>query len=301
MGTYQISHTHEDGTLIEGTERGDAAIGILKANGWRWSRNLGSWYVPRSRDSFAPRAKIDATVRALEAAGHTVTLDIDDEPRSTAQVEADRAVRAQERTEALREKAVRAEERSRAAWDRAEATGRALPPGGEPIKVGHHSEGRHRRALERAHSAMGAAVAANREAEEAARRAESASHTTGARYAPITVANRIDKLEADRRRLARQKVTASGEWAEKLAALLARTEDQLDYWRGVHEAQIAAGEAADLGPDSVHVGDLVQIKGRYWERVVRVNKKTVTVRDTDGWENRVPYSRLTARRAPAAA
>lgn len=297
MGSYTITHSHQDGTMIEGTERGDAAIEVLKVTGWRWSRVLGGWYLPRTRDHFAPRVKIEMTVRALQRAGHTVTTEIDDEPRPTEQVEADRAVRA----EALRVKATRAEARERAAWDRAQAAGRALPAGGEPIKVGHHSEGRHRRALERAHSTLGAAVAASDEAAVAARRVEVSSRAAGARYAPVTVANRIDKLEAERRRLVRRQVTASGAWADKLAALLARTEEQLDYWCGVRAEQVAAGEAVDLGPHCVSVGDVVQVKGWRWARVVRVNKKTVTVRDADGWDSRVPYSRLTARRAPAAA
>lgn len=301
MGSYTITHSHQDGTMIEGTERGDAAIETLKVTGWRWSRALGSWYLPRTRDRFAPRVKIEMTVRALESAGHTVTTELDDEPRPTEQVEADRAVRAEARTDALRVKATRAEARSRVAWDRAQAAGRALPPGGEPIKVGHHSEGRHRRALERAHSTMGAAVAASHEAAVAARRAEVSSRAAGARYAPVTVVNRIDKLEAERRRIIRQRVTASSAWARRLATMLAETEDQLAYWRGVRAEQVAAGEAIDLGPHCVNVGDVVQVKGWRWARVVRVNKKTVTVREADGLESRVAYGHLTDRRARVAA
>ena len=45
-----ITHTAAEGTLIEGTSRADGTNHILKACGWRWSRNLGAWYVPASRD-----------------------------------------------------------------------------------------------------------------------------------------------------------------------------------------------------------------------------------------------------------
>ena len=294
--TYTIRHTHEGGTLIEGTERGDSAIGILKSSGWRWSRALGQWFIPRTRDSFAPWPKIEMTVGALERAGLEVVVEIDDEARPTAQVEADRAERVQARTQALREKAQRVQARAAAAWERSEAAVRSLPPGGEPIKVGHHSEGRHRRALERARLTMGAAVVADEEAASAVRRAQVSSAAMSARFAPVTVASRIERLEAERRRLVRQKVTATQEQVCRLAAQLASTDDQLAYWREVRESQVASGVAAGLGPESVRVGDLVQVKGWRWERVARVNRKTVTVRDADGWESRVPFSRLTARR-----
>ncbi|WP_299212303.1 DUF3560 domain-containing protein [uncultured Tateyamaria sp.] len=39
-------------------------------------------------------------------------------------------------------------------------------PFGQPILVGHHSEGRHRRALERAHAAMDRGVEASKRADE---------------------------------------------------------------------------------------------------------------------------------------
>lgn len=50
-------------------------------------------------------------------------------------------------------------------------------PFGQPILVGHHSERKHRRAIERAHKAMGRGVAASNAADEA--RARAASVGTG--------------------------------------------------------------------------------------------------------------------------
>ena len=52
-----ITHTHAAGTLIDGTGRADGSAEVLKtvanpytgrAGAWRWSRNLGSWYVARA-------------------------------------------------------------------------------------------------------------------------------------------------------------------------------------------------------------------------------------------------------------
>ena len=53
--------------------------------------------------------------------------------------------------------------------------------------------------IDRAHNALGKAVAADREADHAAQRAESAARTTELRNSPVTVANRIHKLEAEQR------------------------------------------------------------------------------------------------------
>ena len=78
MSALTITHTHAEGTLIDGTSRGDGSAEVLKAQRWRWSRNLGSWYIPQSRDRRAKLPQINATATALRAAGFTVELDIDD-------------------------------------------------------------------------------------------------------------------------------------------------------------------------------------------------------------------------------
>ncbi|MFG1626217.1 hypothetical protein [Kribbella sp. NPDC049227] len=36
----EIVHTHVEGSLAIGTRRGDGSAEILKANNWRWSRQL---------------------------------------------------------------------------------------------------------------------------------------------------------------------------------------------------------------------------------------------------------------------
>ena len=51
-----ITHAPSEGTLIDGTSRGDGTADILRTNGWRWSRTLGSWYLPHSRDR-APKTQ----------------------------------------------------------------------------------------------------------------------------------------------------------------------------------------------------------------------------------------------------
>ena len=42
MTALTIPHTHESGTLIDGTTRGDGTADALKATGWRWGRSIGA-------------------------------------------------------------------------------------------------------------------------------------------------------------------------------------------------------------------------------------------------------------------
>ena len=60
----------------------------------------------------------------------------------------------------------RARQKSREAEEHLNRSGRNLPDNGQPILVGHHSEHRHRRAIERSHSAMQRSVDADKEAKE---------------------------------------------------------------------------------------------------------------------------------------
>ncbi|WP_235214910.1 DUF3560 domain-containing protein [Rhodococcus opacus] len=194
-----ISHSAADGTLMEGTSRGDGTNEALKALGWRWFRSLGTWGIRGSRDRAPKLHLIESTAAALRAAGFEVRIEIDATARPTAEVEADRIERQAGRVAALEDKAQRRADQADQAWEADRRAHDALPEGGEPIHVGHHSERRHRRAIETAHRTLGQAVAAEEEAKAARRRAVSAAVTTSARYNPETVKNRIDSLQASQR------------------------------------------------------------------------------------------------------
>ncbi|TPW78064.1 DUF3560 domain-containing protein [Schumannella soli] len=305
-----ITHTHEAGTLIEGTSRGDGTADILKANRWRWGRSISAWYVPNSRDHRPNHPTIRRTADALTAAGFEVTTELDESVRSTAEVEAGKIARQADRVAALEQKVDRKQAAADAAWQRHEADAARLPEGGEPVKIGHHSEPRHRRALDRAHASMGASVQADHDANEVARRADEASHTTGARYSVVTVANRIQKLGADIRR-AERSIEADYYHPERgyepatqerkdaravaIAPRLTELRDQLTYWESVRAEQIADGTATNYSRDTIKPGDTVKVGG-YWYRVVRANAKTVSVDTGHSWTQTTPYAKITAHR-----
>lgn len=326
MTAIDITHTAADGTLADGMIRGDGTYEILRANGFRWFPSLGMMGIQSSRDRQPNEYKINRAARALEEAGHTVTVEIDRTHRDPAQVEADRAARQADRVAALENKADRRAADAEAAWNAEQRATAALPPGGEPIKVGHHSEGRHRRAIDRAHNALGKAVAADREADRAASRAESAARTTELRNSPVTVANRIHKLEAEQRADQRaldghtrtlftdgrgvkhteQTTAATGEYRERIIARMAERAATITYWQGIRTAQIADGQAGDYRPDTITAGDLVKIRHHGWTPVLRTNKKTVSVQTPAPFGGRlirhtVPYPEIQGHRPADAA
>ncbi len=292
-----ITHTEADGTLIEGTAKDDGSADALKANRWRWSRNLGTWYLPRSRDTAPKTHVIDATAAALREAGHEVTVTIAAGVRDIATVEADRAQRQADRVDALDAKV----DRRRAQLDAAEARDRAahdaLPPMGEPVKIGHHSEGRHRRAIDRAHNATRAAIDARAAVTQAENRAETAAKTTDHRNNPAVIARRIDRLSAQRRAAQRNldrytgKDTApASRYRAELADTIERLDAEVDYWQSVRAAQDAEGRKL-YARDDINPGDLVKICG-HWRTVRRVNAKSVSVETGYSWTDTVKYDAI---------
>jgi len=319
--TITITHTHEDGTLVEGTSKGDGTNRILKDHGFRWFGSLGCWGIQRSRDRQANEWKINRAANALRAAGHDVEVEIDNTHRDTATVEADRAARQAARVDALAAKAERADQRAADADAANERATAALPPGGEPIKIGHHSERRHRKAIEKAHTAMSKSIAADQEAERAHQRATSAARTTDRRYHPQTVARRIAKLQAEQRADQREldgysrtlfvsadtgkkyidtHEGARGHRREQLQARMAQRGEDIAYWESVREQQIADGIATNYGPDTIAVGDLIEYDRRWWCKVVRINRKSVSVEtQIGGYTSRhtVAYPDITQHKA----
>lgn len=306
--TLTITHTHADGTLLDGTSRGDGSNVVLKeVRGWRWSRNLGSWYVPRSRDVRANTPLINRTKEALEAAGFDVDVSIDDEFRSTAVVEDALAERQEQRVDALYAKADRKAADAVAADEAHERAHKALPPFGEPIKVGHHSERRHRKSLDRAWNALGKSVEANRDADEAARRAESAATTTQTRYNPGVIQRRLKKLTADLGRAQRahdgetrtlyvingvrhvEKIdAATGAYRDRLAQQIEHLNEQIEHWTQVL-ADAAASGANIWSKDTIRIGDRIAYWGG-WEVVSKVNAKSIRV---EGFHyGTLPYDKI---------
>lgn len=304
-----ISHTAADGTLVEGTSRGDGTAEILKLEGWRWGRSIASWYLPRSRDRAPQRRTIERTGAQLRAAGFTVEISVDETYRSAAEVEASKIERQADHAARLEDKAHRRANAAAAADAAAARAHDALPPMGEPIKIGHHSEGRHRAAISKASKTMLKSIEADRAAAEAAERAATAARATDHRYAPEQIVRRIERLEAElgtwrrRRDGSSRRISnggievthpATGDYAERVSREIERLDDELAYWRDVRQQQIADGQVTEHTRETIRIGDLIQFSG-IWGKVTRLNAKSATAIGVYG-KMLAPYPRITAHR-----
>ncbi len=214
-------------------------------------------------------------------------------------------------------KAARKEADAETANQRIRSTLDALPPGGEPVKIGHHCEGRHRRAIARAETAMGASVAADQQARDVAARATTAAQTLATRHGPLAVASKIERIKDDLRALERKingsshnfgggyietRPPATGGHLARLETLYAEAADQLTYWQNIRAEQLATGQATDYSPETVTKGGHVRV-GHSWYEVARVNKKTVSLivdRFSSGKAHTLtyPYAKISYYRAP---
>ncbi|GAA0918970.1 DUF3560 domain-containing protein [Nonomuraea longicatena] len=258
-----IRHTHVDGTLVEGTRKGDGAWEILKPIGFHYFPSIRAIGIRHSRDRVADRWTINRGAEKLREAGFEVEVSIDDEHRDRATVLADQADRLEDRRHALANKADRHAGRAASAYDRAHQIADGIPMG-QPILVGHPSERRARKDREKIDRAMQTGAQESDLAHETARRANAVGSAAAYSARPSVTARRIKTAEAELRGIQRrlngyervfrdhhgkpyyiethQPVT--GEQREQLLARKAQLEDQLAY----DKQQVAA---ADDGPVTV--------------------------------------------------
>lgn len=313
--TITISHTRAEGTLVDGTARGDGSAHPLRANGFRWSRNLGCWYLPQSRERAAKTYRINGVEQALRAAGFEVEVRIDDAKagRTRAEIEAEANARAENRADRYAGYAANAAGRRDAAWKRADQlVGDTM---GQPILIGHHSEKTHRNRLEKAHAAERRGLRENDKATYWSNRTNAAENYQASREDIPRTLRRLEKLRADRRRVQRRldDPTTVGDYRERMVAEAARLDDDIAYW----QAHVDRAEAAGVkiwGRDDFAKGDFVQIGGDRWLEVIRVNAKSLTVpaglaavgrsvtRAADNrysWNDKVTYDEVTGRKTAA--
>jgi hypothetical protein len=232
--------------------------------------------------------KVDKAAEALRAAGFEVTVEVDEgEARPFAEQEADRNARAEERADRYAGYADNAAARSTAAYEQARYIADGIPMG-QPVLVGHHSERRHRRDLERVHSGMRRSIEEDKKAGYHAGRAEAAATYQQHREDVPRTLRRIEKLEAElrgvKRALAGRAEYVDGSltlvkpgdgWREQLERRAESLAGELAYWREHVAAREAEGVKVWTRVDFAK-GDYVRYSGR-WYQVERVNPKSLSV------------------------
>ncbi|WP_242890772.1 DUF3560 domain-containing protein [Actinomadura litoris] len=325
MADIEITHNLTEGTLVHGTARGDGTGAILGGRGgcgFRFSRSLGSWYLPHSRDKVSKTWEIQEAERRLTEAGHTVVVKVDDASpgREFGEAEAERNEWAEERAERYGARGLRASQAGSSRWRRNRERMSHIPLG-QPILVGHHSERRHRNFLDKMHRSDGIAVRDMKRGEYWAARAGAAEKYKQHRENLPTTLRRIERLEAELRRIDRHlesmraKDLAEAEasravvrgaalrgWFRKLVrrppvpvpagpgvirmtTTREQTAGELAYWQE-HVEKLKAQGAKVWGPGDFGKGDFALHRGRWFE-VIRVNPKTLTV----PWQHLGDFSR----------
>src|SRR5690606_5015389 len=194
-----ITHTRADGTLLEGSRKGDGIFEAIRPYGWRFFRSLGCLGLNHSRDTSADRSKIDPAAKAIRELGFTVCIVVnEDERRAFADAEADREQRAESRAERFEERASRATASSDASYQRSKQLSERFHMA-QPVLVGHHCEGRARRDHARMDNAMRKSINEGERAKHWAQRAEASGAYAEHRANPARTLRRIETKEADLR------------------------------------------------------------------------------------------------------
>jgi hypothetical protein len=289
-----VDHTG-DGTLVRGTSRDDKdVIHSLKAAGFKWSRNLDAWYLPRTWGE----ATRDLRVKQLERAlGDKITVQRGERTKSGTAEDwvAARIERGEARAEELEARAERHSNEADALMARSDAHVAGIPFG-QPILVGHHSERRHRNAIDKSWRDLGKAVEAGKQAQEDSRAAESARYNAENHDHPVRISRRLIRNETELRKLDRalaskrvQPMTlAMTEWVERITAM--RTDLAATIERDKRVLAESGNQA--FSKDTVKVGDIVTIRGR--EHLVdKANRTTVQIK-SHGLTLKYPWGEVTA-------
>lgn len=290
MSDVTISHSHAEGTLVDGTERGDGCNEILKRHGFRWFPSIKQFGIRNSRDRAAQRLTINAAAEALRAAGHTVTVEIDDEVRDNDTVRADRHERLEDRRAALTRKGERLAAEGDARYKASNAMVEHIPMG-QPVMPGRRGQA-HRNLLERSVNTAIRGAQASIAAQQMPARVEASRRAEARAERPDVIKRRVDRMEAELRGIDRRlaRLTPGPSLVrEQYEADRAVLQERIKGDQELLEQARAEGRFGQYSRDNVHKHDLVLIRGQ-WRTVARANAKTVSVTtgyswtDKYGWE-----------------
>lgn len=229
----------------------DAIRADLYSAGWRWRRY---------REAYSMNARFPKFPHGVQIRmGGEVTYS------------AERAERLEERAE---KHSAEAERR----YEASNQIAQGIEPG-QPILVGHHSERRHRRDLERIEGHMRASIEERKEAAALSERAEGSARHQHHMQAPRLIFERLASFRADLVHLQQQ---ATSYDPEQHVTLVASVEQRI----AIEERRLAdAGGYTPPTAESVGVqpGDIVQLRIFSWPYLVkRVNRKSLSVVYQDG-------------------
>ncbi len=168
-----IAHSADDGTTAD-YERNDEISGLLRRYGFVWAPSVGIHRRTSSVGARVPTVSLQRLKEVLNAAGFKVGFDIE-APGDAAEARAARAAHFRSRGDSFTERAGKHRRKGDAAYEASRRIGDAIPMG-QPVLVGHYSEKRHRRDIDRMSRAMDKSVEHSRAAGYLGERAASREH-----------------------------------------------------------------------------------------------------------------------------
>ena len=246
-------------------------------NSCLWSRSINGW-VSRSKGG---KVRFYA-LEVLERNGFEYRGTEGEKLGFIEQIEVEQA-RAEARQERFEAKAERAEDTSNALYERAHTMADAIPFG-QPILVGHYSEGRDRRFRAKISSTFERAFEESDRAKYYARRAECARRSAdGSKYSDARyLGNRIKECKAEVALLENrlqgkfyhysEPTPISEEYRAQIEAALDDAHEKLEFYQHC----LAESCPNVFTKETLKGKQLVKIRGR-WEPIVRLNPTTVAV------------------------
>lgn len=305
---FVVRYRYGEGILLEGNTRPFKEEIKSAWPRWRWFRSLGQWGVQRTRDSVLSRSKVEGYAKGLQAAGMpNVEVDYEapevNDLRDFAELKKERDERSLDRADRLSDRAERLHDKAAAEFGASSAAVAGIPLG-QPILVGHHSEKRHRRDLDRSHRAMRRGVEANKQAKHT----EWTERSTRLRHAksqtPSFAIRRLKELTAERRKVEvvltgktpkgwRGEVPhgpAGGDYGERLKLRRAELDNQISFYRATVEKDHVPITPEMVTAGKVRVGDVVMTEFGP-ARVGRLRKSSILAQHRRG-PNSAPFSRV---------
>lgn len=263
METMIIKHRFEHTTDFHWLEfdhkPSEETRALLKAEHWRWIRSAGQWR----------KAGLLTKLPGLPGYQYEECGNVDFSA---------------ERAEHYKARAERATERANVAQGKADAIS-SLIPFGQPILVGHHSERRHRRDLDKIHTNMRKAIEEQEKAQALQHRAEAAERHQEEKQDPGAIYRRLDKIRKDlastERMIASYRPAETRE-AWELEGGITTPLEEYEHHRAVLAVEVTRLETAleaagglPVGTITLQKGDLILIHGHLVE-ITRLNKKTIS-------------------------
>ena len=223
-----------------------------------FSRNKNAW-ISKAKDSVWHPEQIAKSAGLTDngTTGEKITF---------AEKEEIRIERAEARAERFEVRAEKTETASTQAYQAAKRIGDFIPFG-QPILVGHHSEGRHRRDIQKIDNSMRKSIDLTKKAEYYADRADASQRTANQSELknPVYLNNRIRENEKSIRAL-----TKSGYNPERLEEV----KQKLEYYQKALEAIGGFKFTKETLKDATH------IKTRFgWYEIKSLNTKTVSYKE----------------------